>query len=38
MEIMPQLTRAAGFEWGTGTHINPVAPEAAARLLRDARI
>jgi UDPglucose--hexose-1-phosphate uridylyltransferase len=38
MEIMPQLTRAAGFEWGSGTHINPVSPEAAARLLRDARI
>jgi UDPglucose--hexose-1-phosphate uridylyltransferase len=38
MEIMPQLTRAAGFEWGSGTHINPLSPEAAARLLRDARI
>lgn len=38
MEIMPQLTRAAGFEWGSGAHINPVAPETAARLLRDARV
>lgn len=36
LEILPQLARAAGFEWGTGMHINPVAPEAAARLLRDA--
>lgn len=36
IEIMPQLTRAAGFEWGSGMHINPVAPEAAAKLLRDA--
>lgn len=36
MEIMPQLTRAAGFEWGSGTHINPVAPEVAAGLLRSA--
>jgi UDPglucose--hexose-1-phosphate uridylyltransferase len=38
MEIMPQLTRAAGFEWGSGMHINAVAPETAARSLRDARI
>jgi UDPglucose--hexose-1-phosphate uridylyltransferase len=38
MEILPQLTRAAGFEWGSGIHINAVAPETAARLLRDARI
>lgn len=36
LKIMPQLSRAAGFEWGTGAHINSVAPEAAARLLRDA--
>jgi UDPglucose--hexose-1-phosphate uridylyltransferase len=38
MEIMPQLTRAAGFEWGLGAHLNSVTPETAARLLRDARI
>jgi UDPglucose--hexose-1-phosphate uridylyltransferase len=38
LDILPQLTRAAGFEWGTGMHINPVAPEAAARLLRAAAI
>ena len=38
MEILPQITRAAGFEWGTGVHMNSVAPEDAARLLRDARI
>lgn len=36
IEIMPQLARAAGFEWGSGMHINPIAPEAAARLLRNA--
>lgn len=36
MEIMPQLTRTAGFEWGSGTHINPVAPEVTAGLLRRA--
>jgi UDPglucose--hexose-1-phosphate uridylyltransferase len=36
IEILPQLTRAAGFEWGSGVHMNSVAPEDAARLLRDA--
>ncbi len=35
LEIMPQLTRTAGFEWGSGFHINPVAPEDAARYLRE---
>jgi UDPglucose--hexose-1-phosphate uridylyltransferase len=35
LEILPQLNRAAGFEWGSGMHMNPVAPEEAARLLRD---
>jgi len=34
VELMPVLTRVAGFEWGSGFHINPVAPEEAARLLR----
>lgn len=38
LQILPQLIRAAGFEWGSGMHINPVAPEAAARLLRGAAI
>jgi len=36
LKILPQLSRAAGFEWATGAHINSVAPEAAARLLRNA--
>jgi UDPglucose--hexose-1-phosphate uridylyltransferase len=35
LEILPQLSRAAGFELGTGSNINGVAPEAAAKLLRD---
>ena len=35
IEVLPQIARAAGFEWGTGMHINSVAPEHAARLLRD---
>lgn len=34
IEILPQIARAAGFEWGTGAHMNSVAPEDAARLLR----
>ena len=38
IEILPRLTRVAGFEWGTGFYINPTAPEDAARFLRDARI
>lgn len=35
LEIIPRLTRVAGFEWGTGFYINPVPPERAAMLLRD---
>lgn len=34
MEIIPVLTRVAGFEWGTGFHINPVPPETAAGFMR----
>ena len=34
IEIMPRLTRIAGFEWGTGFYLNPVLPEDAARTLR----
>ncbi len=33
-EIIPKLTRVAGFEWGTGFYINPTAPEDAAGYLR----
>lgn len=35
LEIIPRLTRAAGFEWGTGFFINPVVPEDAATALRE---
>jgi UDPglucose--hexose-1-phosphate uridylyltransferase len=38
LEIMPSLTRAAGFEWGTGFYINPVPPESAAAFLREMEI
>jgi UDPglucose--hexose-1-phosphate uridylyltransferase len=34
-EIMPRLTRVAGFEWGSGFYINPVPPEDAAKYLRE---
>jgi len=36
LQIMPRLTMGAGFEWGTGIHINPTPPEDAAQLLREA--
>jgi UDPglucose--hexose-1-phosphate uridylyltransferase len=36
LEIMPKLTKVAGFEWGTGFYINPTPPEDAARHLREA--
>ena len=35
MEIIPKLTKVAGFEWGTGFYINPTPPEESARFLRD---
>ena len=34
IEIMPRITKTAGFEWGTGFYINPVPPEDAAKVLR----
>ena len=36
LEIIPRLTKLAGFEWGTGMFINPMSPEAAAEHLRTA--
>jgi UDPglucose--hexose-1-phosphate uridylyltransferase len=38
MEIIPRLTRVAGFEWGTGFYINPVPPEQAAAFLRETEV
>ena len=38
LELMPKLTRTAGFEWGTGFYINPTSPEEAAQVLRTARV
>ncbi len=37
-EIIPKLTRVAGYEWGTGFYINPTAPEDAAAFLREVEI
>ena len=34
IEMMPRLTRVAGFEWGSGFYINPTPPEEAAKALR----
>ncbi len=35
-EIIPKLTKVAGFEWGSGFYINPTPPEEAAKYLREA--
>jgi UDPglucose--hexose-1-phosphate uridylyltransferase len=36
LEVMPKLTRVAGFEWGTGFYIVPTPPDLAAKYLREA--
>ncbi|MGH7731706.1 MAG: galactose-1-phosphate uridylyltransferase [Candidatus Eiseniibacteriota bacterium] len=38
LEIMPNLTRMAGFEMGSGFHINPTPPEDAAQYLREVAV
>jgi len=38
LEIMPKLTRVAGFEIGSGFYINPTPPEDAAQYLRELTI
>ena len=38
IELIPTLTKVAGFEWGTGFYINPTPPEEAAQFLREAII
>jgi UDPglucose--hexose-1-phosphate uridylyltransferase len=37
VEVIPKLTKVAGFEWATGFYVNPTSPEEAAQVLRDAR-
>jgi galactose-1-phosphate uridylyltransferase len=36
VEIIPKLTKVAGFEWATGFYINPTPPEESAKFLREA--
>lgn len=36
LEIIPRVTRLAGFEWGTEFYINPAVPEDCAEHLRNA--
>jgi UDPglucose--hexose-1-phosphate uridylyltransferase len=38
IEIMPKLTRVAGFEWGTGFYIVSTPPELAAKYLQEVKI
>ncbi len=38
IELTPMLCPLSGFEWSTGLHVNPTAPEDAARFLREARV
>ena len=35
IEIIPKITRVAGFEWGSGFYINPTRPEDAASFMRE---
>lgn len=35
IEIIPKLTKIAGFEWGSGFYINPTRPEDAAAFMKD---
>lgn len=35
IEVVPKLTKVAGFEWGSGFYINPTPPEEAARFLQE---
>ncbi len=37
LEILPRQTAVAGFEWGSGFHINTASPEDCAERLRRAR-
>jgi UDPglucose--hexose-1-phosphate uridylyltransferase len=38
VELIPKMTRTAGFEWGTGFYINPTSPEEAAGVLRGVKV
>ncbi len=38
IEITPNLSRVAGFEWGTGFYICPTLPEEAAKFLKETKV
>ncbi|MEX2501832.1 MAG: hypothetical protein WD336_05620 [Trueperaceae bacterium] len=38
IELLPRLTRKAGFDWSSGFFVNPTPPEDAARFLREASV
>jgi UDPglucose--hexose-1-phosphate uridylyltransferase len=38
VEVIPKLTKVAGFEWGSGFYINPTPPEESAKFLREAQL
>jgi UDPglucose--hexose-1-phosphate uridylyltransferase len=38
IEIMPKLTKIAGFEWGSGFYMNSTAPEQAAQFMREVKL
>lgn len=38
IEIIPRLTKVAGFEWGTGFYICPLPPEETAKFLREVKV
>jgi len=38
IEIIPRLTKQAGFEWGTGFYINPTPPEEATIFLQEVEV
>lgn len=38
LELVPKLTKTAGFEWGSGFYINPTPPEESAKFMREAKI
>lgn len=35
IEVLPRLTRQAGFDWSSGFYVNPTPPEDAARFLKE---
>ena len=37
IELIPRLTKMAGFEWGTGFYINPTPPEEATEYLKETK-